>query len=109
MTEESITITKESRLENVKLETENRNILLRYIPIENITDLKNVIYARAKFVSDKREIPMRNLKEKLDGNLDWRNKLKRFWKMQESKRKRKHIWSETSEEKEIQPKRKESS
>ena len=54
---------------NVKVETEKVNKLLKYIPTDIITELKEFIYAGAKLVCFKVGIPQKNPNRnaKIDG------------------------------------------
>ena len=54
-----MTFPRESRLEKVKIETEKVNKYLKYMPTDNITEMKELIYAGAKLVSYKMGIPKR--------------------------------------------------
>ena len=60
-----ITIPKESR---VKLQIEKVNKILQHIPTDNVTKLNELIYAGAKLVGNKLDIPIRNpsRKQKLE-------------------------------------------
>ena len=48
----------------VKLVIENVNYVLQHIPTDNITELNELIYAGAKLVSDKIDIPPEEAKQK---------------------------------------------
>ena len=57
--EDYITITQETRLEKVKVETEKIKKLLSNIPRSNIIELNEPIYAEAKLVCDEIGILLR--------------------------------------------------
>ena len=62
MTEKKITLLSFGNQDwkKVEIETEKVNKLLPNIPTGNITELKVLVYARAKLVCDKIGIPQRN-------------------------------------------------
>ena len=83
----------------VKVDTEKVNKILQLIPIDNITELTELISARAKLISDKMSISskhpntIKNQKD-LSGKTSYKDKLKNCdkrnnkgkWNIQESNR-----------------------
>ena len=60
----------------LKTETDKINYILLYIPTNNITELNELIYAGAKLVCEKIEIPSKSTKKQSlrDGKFDWKRK-----------------------------------
>ncbi len=81
-----IIIPPEPRLEKVNVKTEKANKLLTDHPTGNTTDLNKLIYAKAKFVSDKIDIPQRkpNRNTKLGWEICLKGQIKRIRQISET-------------------------
>ena len=70
---------KESSWEKVKSETENVKKLWNRIPMDNIDEINEVIYAAVKLVNDEIGIPQKKKKPACEISLEWQLKKLRQW------------------------------